>query len=112
MIMRNKGIAVRTILLLVVGVLVAGVLVYIVYRNFVASSLSESDCRARIVSWCTSCKIAMDSEGGTCPDTWGTGCEVGPSPGDDVKNCENDYYKASIKGCKDQKSFCQGFVPL
>ena len=78
--MRNKGIAVRTILLLVVGVLVAGILVYMVYSYFGGSALSESDCKARLISWCTTCNMSSYNapikakEAGTCSNTYyGTG---------------------------------------
>jgi len=51
----RKGIAVRTILLLVIGILVAGILVYMVYRSFTGTTLSQEECRSRAISYCTLC---------------------------------------------------------
>ena len=50
-----KGIAIQTILLLLVGVLVVGILVYLVYRASGSSSFSVAECRAKLTDICTMC---------------------------------------------------------
>lgn len=57
--MKNKGIAIRTILLLLIGVLVAGILIYLVYSYGTGSAtLSISECISKVTSWCTACMTA------------------------------------------------------
>ena len=102
--MRSKGIAIRTILLLLIGVLVVGIVVYMVYRYFVKTPLSEQECRARMVSWCTSCAVANwtsgyapGSELAECSDTnYGTGWSTSPPA-----NC----------GASGVQAACAGFTP-
>ena len=53
--MSNKGIAIPTILLLVSGILVAGVLIYMTYRSTTNSPISEYECRGMMIPWCTGC---------------------------------------------------------
>jgi hypothetical protein len=55
--MRNKGIAIQTILLLVVGILVAGVIIFLVFRTTTSSTLSSTACQSRVISWCTTCRL-------------------------------------------------------
>jgi hypothetical protein len=63
----NKGIATQTILLMLVGLIVVGILIFIVYRSIVSNpSLSEGECRARLTNYCIMCK-----NGG-----WGTGMGI------------------------------------
>ena len=52
----TKGIAIQTILMLLVGILVVGIKVYMVYRYMFAPGLTQNDCRAQLISWCTTCK--------------------------------------------------------
>jgi hypothetical protein len=52
----GKGIATQTILLMLIGIVVVGILIYIVYRTVMNPTLSEEDCRARWISQCTICK--------------------------------------------------------
>jgi len=52
-----KGIAIQTILLLLVGVLVVGILVYLVYKYTTGPSLSVADCRASLSTICTTCSL-------------------------------------------------------
>lgn len=54
----SKGIATQTILLMLVGILVVGILIYIVYRTLMNPSLSEEECRARWISMCNVCKTS------------------------------------------------------
>jgi len=51
----SKGIAIRTILLLVVGLLVAGILIYLVYSFTATGQLSVYECRVRLTELCTQC---------------------------------------------------------
>jgi len=51
----KKGIAIQTILLLLVGILVVGILVYLVYRASGTSSFSVNECRAKLIDICTMC---------------------------------------------------------
>ena len=59
----TKGIAIQTILMLLVGILVVGIVVYMVYRYMFAPGLGQNECRAQLVSWCTTCKTAGWSGG-------------------------------------------------
>lgn len=52
----SKGIATQTILLMLVGIIVVGILIYIVYRTVMNPSLSLQECEARLISWCMNCK--------------------------------------------------------
>ena len=58
-----KGIAIQTILLLLVGILVAGVIIYLVYTYTSGPSLSSYDCRTNLISWCTTCSIVSWNDG-------------------------------------------------
>lgn len=53
----KKGIAIQTILLILVGVLVVGVLVYLLYVYATGSSLSASKCKSELTTICTLCSI-------------------------------------------------------
>jgi len=76
----SKGIAIRTILYLLIGVLVVGILVYLVYSYVVNPILPQTQCRAVATSWCTSCKT-VDFTGG-------------PEAPSDLKNCvtQGEYW--------------------
>ena len=52
----SKGIAIQTILLLVVGIIVAGALVYLIYYYTSSEQLSAHECRARLSELCTQCR--------------------------------------------------------
>ena len=54
----SKGIAIRTILMLLIGVLVVGVVVYLVYSYGTSPTLDREMCRSVVTSWCNSCKVA------------------------------------------------------
>jgi len=54
----SKGIAIQTMLLLLIGILVTVGLIYLVYRYATSSQLGMEECRASIVSWCTTCMNA------------------------------------------------------
>jgi hypothetical protein len=53
----RKGIAIQTILLLVVGLVVVGVLVYLVYSYSSSGQLSVYECRVRLSELCTQCSL-------------------------------------------------------
>jgi hypothetical protein len=53
--MNNKAIAINTILLLVVGLIVVGVIVYLVYTFTSGPTLSVQDCKTKIIQYCTLC---------------------------------------------------------
>jgi len=53
----SKGIAIRTILLLVVGILVVGMLVYLVFSYTTTGELSVYECRIRLTELCTQCSL-------------------------------------------------------
>ncbi len=98
----NKGIAIRTILLLLVGVIVAGVLIYLVYSVTTGSTLSSTACQSRVISYCTRRKMmgwndgACSCDDGTC---LGSGCcpPVGTDP-----NCPwNQWVKNCVKSDTD-----------
>ena len=72
-----KGIAIQTVLMLLVGILVVGIVVYMVYRYIFAPPLSIQECRAQFISWCTTCK-ATNFNGGFVL-------------GDNLANCVNKY---------------------
>ena len=59
----SKGIAIQTILLLLVGTIVAGILIYLVYSHTRSSVLTLSECRIKITDMCIRCKT---SGGGIC----------------------------------------------
>ncbi len=54
----KKGIAIRTILLLVLGILVAGIVIFLVYKYASGSIISETECNARLTEICLTCKNA------------------------------------------------------
>jgi len=76
-----KGIAIQTILLLLIGVLVVGLLVYFVYRTFSGTSLNQQECREKVISWCSTCSLG----GYVLP---------GLDMGSDVATCVNTYYSS------------------
>jgi hypothetical protein len=87
----SKGIAIQTILMLLVGILVVGIVVYMVYRYMFSPQLGINECRARLVTWCTTCATAG----------WKGGLELGT----DVANCASQYFAYTIVSgvdCSDQ----------
>jgi len=113
--MKNKGIAIRTILLLLIGVLVAGLLIYYVYRSFSGSAMSREECRSRAVSWCTSCWNAMNAQGGNCPGSWAPGdCpNSGPTSSNELQTCSATYYSpGATPDCRGMRNWCKNFIPI
>jgi len=78
-----KGIAIQTILLLLVGILVVGIIVYLVYSYTRSSTLSKTECLSIVTNWCTTCMVSNWNENIDCPQ--------------DVKDCgkmllNNDWW--------------------
>lgn len=94
----RKGIAIQTILLLVIGVLVAGIVIFMVYRYASSSVISEGECQARLSEICTLCKNG----------NWNTGWPVRGGAGgvDDVffeviDDCKTYSKFSSFLACND-----------
>ena len=51
----SKGIAIQTILLILIGVIVVGIITYLVYTVMMTPTLSTKECETRFFSWCTYC---------------------------------------------------------
>ena len=78
----SKGIAIQTILYLLIGVLVVGILVYLLYTYVMSPTLSETQCRALATTWCTSC----NNVGWT---------DTGPDATTKLQNCGGTYWTAA-----------------
>ena len=95
--MMIKGIAINTILLLTVGIIVSGVIIYQTYRTFSgSSSLSEHECRAMMISWCTGCM--------------NTGWTGTMGMNSELLDCASEYWGISHTDC-DAETDCSGFIP-
>ena len=105
----TKGIAIQTILMLLVGILVVGIIVYMVYRYFVQSPLSEQECRSRAIVWCTGCKNTNAHI--VPPAGWDT---AGSSPNDELVACAGNYFPGllSTSTCTGFDDWCAAFIPL
>jgi len=104
----SKGIATETVLYLLVGIVVVGILIFLVYKYVLTSSMSADQCKGVLISWCTSCKLAC-----TTAD-WSTAC--GTDPGTGVSGdtgCAEKYFGFTITSddkCKGHKSDCSAFI--
>ncbi len=113
--MKGKGIAIQTILMLLVGILVVGIIVYMVYRYFLGAPLSEQECRARVTNWCSSCRV-MDFGSNGVPMTESVAKCVVNYFGDaawDNSNCDaaGHYCDCNDRGSDFTRSFCTAFTP-
>ena len=110
----TKGIAIQTILMLLVGMLVVGIIVYMVYRYFVGAPLGEQECRARITSWCSQCKI-MDFASNGVPMTQSLAECVVKYFGDaawDNANCDGAGHYCDCNDRDPQtRNLCAAFTP-
>jgi hypothetical protein len=100
----NKGIAVNTILMLLVGIIVVGIIVILLYRYVIGAPLGQAECKARLISWCSGCKLA-------CGDTWNTAC--GFYPGNDVgtsTGCAYKYFTITITDGNANNNKCGGHI--
>lgn len=103
MVMR-KGIAVTTIIKFLLGLLVLVILAYLVYSVFFAPPLSESDCRTKMTSWCSSCSLLAGGE------AWSGGSEVGA----DLSKCASTHWGITLDATDDctlHESDCAPFLP-
>jgi hypothetical protein len=106
----RKGIATETILLLLIGIVVAGILIFMVYRYLISAPLSQEECKARLITWCTGCRMA-------CTGDW-TSINCGTYPGNDVGSdtgCAKKYFGFPIDDtakCKGHKTDCSAFIPV
>lgn len=55
--MMKKGLATRTTILMILGLLVLTVMVYIFLRVTGNPELSCTECRSRFIAWCTKCGL-------------------------------------------------------
>jgi len=84
--MASKGIAIRTILLLVVGVFVVVLVGYLVYRQISGPGVSCTECRSMLISFCTTCCARNDMKAYT---EWGTGgMQMSPELQGCADNCD------------------------
>ena len=110
----RKGITIRTIMLISVGVFVVGILIYMVYKYASGSMISEADCNARITEACTVCKGVnwkkWPSTDCSVDPTW---CEVNKKFFEMIWKCAAEYPKFSAfsgvgpAGCEDMKDPCK-----
>ena len=91
-----KGIAIQTILLLLVGTLVVGILVYATYKSTTGSPLSEYECRGRMITWCTGCR--------------NVGWSGGSGMSSELSACAQKYWSISHADCN-AESDCSAFIP-
>ena len=107
----SKGIAINTILYLLLGVLVVGIVVYLVYTYVTGPGMDIQDCRARVQNWCNDCMIAGWTAGfGTKGTT------------SDVYTCINSYFATgtinaagidcsnTFGSAGDTETFCEQFT--
>ena len=96
----TKGIAIQTILMLLVGILVVGIIVYMVYRYFVQSPLGEQECRSRAIMWCTGCRNGE----------WTAG--QGTLAGTELETCANKWFSLpGLVDCNGADGWCAAFIP-
>jgi hypothetical protein len=99
----SKGIAIQTILMLLVGILVVGIVVYMVYRYATKSSIGQEGCRAVIMDWCSMCKN-FDPE-------WKT--HGGPDQTAELIDCINNYFPSNYFSpgtCHGNNCYCKNFI--
>jgi len=88
-----KGIAIETILLLLLGILVAGILVFLLYKYVFNRVLPLELCASMAINWCTLCKNAY-------PDfQCEPNCYVPVGP--DLSECAREYFGGVPSNCAD-----------
>jgi hypothetical protein len=98
----SKGIAIDTVLMLLVGIVVVGILIFLVYRYVIGPLPPQEECRALAISWCTMCK--------NHDPTWSTGDGPTISPKWTDLKCEN-YFPNKPTDCK-ASTWCSGFIQV
>jgi hypothetical protein len=102
--MKNKGIAVNTILMLLVGIIVVGIIIILVYKYVLGPQLGEPECKAKAISWCSDCKNAG----------W---IDTAPTMSTELQTCADKFYMGrngfTCRGPLDaNKIWCTGFIGL
>jgi len=109
----SKGIAIETILYLLLGIIVVGIIIYLVYTYTTGGQLNEQQCRSKVISWCTGCSVA----------NWAAGTGTLPSATEgDVEKCIETYFgtgddwsgadcNATVGGTSGEiQTFCSAFT--
>jgi hypothetical protein len=68
-----KGIAITSLVMLILGMIVVAILGYLIYKVFTGgagSAFSKEECKAKYIAICSNC-INFDY----CPDSEPTGCD-------------------------------------
>jgi len=114
----NKGIATQTILLLLVGIVVVGILVFLVYKYVIGAPMSQEACRGRLIAWCTSCSLACKTKGDDWSGSTIADSACGTNPGSEVTGdagCAKKYFGFKItpetENCEGHKTHCEAFIP-
>lgn len=89
----SKGVAVRTIILFLLGLLVLVIVAYMVYRVFYSPTIPLTECRTRWTYFCTECKVAG----------WSDNISVSKDLEDCVNNYWSGYSISSGLKCSDSK---------
>ena len=74
----QKGIAIQTILLLVIGIFVVGILVYLMYRYTSGTTIDCAGCQAKFINWCTLCTSGATTK--SCSNDWRQVADGGECP--------------------------------
>ena len=86
----NKGVAVQTIILVLVGLIVLVLLTYLIWTSFTEQrSIPMEECKSKFMIWCRSCGYQGWPDGGGVP---GNSYEL-PS---DIRKCLNDFPELGI----------------
>ncbi len=96
-----KGIAIRTILLILIGVIVLGVFAYLIYKASRTKTLSVFECKAKLIDICRICKNVNWSEDYDIPSDIITECSKYPE----------FFYWTGKDTCDDTKVDCELIVP-
>ena len=106
-ILMSKGIAIQTILYLLVGILVVGIVIYMVYTYLLGPFPDEQECRSMAITWCTACSNAQDFSND--PDAWD---DAGIPAGDRLKDCAKEHWGLDLTDCKTgAQAFCAAHIP-
>ena len=96
--MRKGSIAIEHLVALFLGILVLAIIVYVIYKYVMGSSLSCEACRAEFTSWCSKCYLTNHLE-----TPWGdpgtpmsteldeciTKCSLSDPPGTNCKGAQD-----------------------
>ena len=112
-IIMSKGIAINTILYLLLGVVVVGIIVYLVYTYAAGTQLSQQECRSRVITWCTGCSVAGWESVGSIGSTSDVGkCILDYFPSGEF-GVEGNYpvdCKEATAGGDSTETFCSAFI--